>query len=164
MARARITSSPCPRRLDRIVETPCGLPDAAQLTRPTPSLVSVTFVGQAVISPVDMRYYWTQIPNGQDLGALRNARFTRTLRLKALTTSRLRHGPECTEQQHRARHLFLFVYSWAPKNTGLFPDHAPYVNYPKVMKTGARAKDQCFLAPKGTCTVPVHANWVYPKC
>ena len=23
----------------RIVETPCGLPDAAQLTRPTPSLV-----------------------------------------------------------------------------------------------------------------------------
>ena len=31
--------------------------------------------------------------NGQLLGALRNARFTRTLRLKALTTSRLRHGP-----------------------------------------------------------------------
>ena len=40
-----------------------------------------------------MRYYWTRIPNGQLLGALRNARFTRTLRLKALTTSRLRHGP-----------------------------------------------------------------------
>ena len=40
-----------------------------------------------------MRYYWTRIPNGQLLGALRNARFTRTLRLKALTTSRLRHVP-----------------------------------------------------------------------
>ena len=37
LPRARITSSPCPRRLARIVETPSGLPDAAQLTRPTPS-------------------------------------------------------------------------------------------------------------------------------
>ena len=53
LPRARITSAPCPRRLARIVETPSGLPDAAQLTRPTPSLVSVTFVGQAVISPVE---------------------------------------------------------------------------------------------------------------
>ena len=61
-------------------------------------------------------------------------------------------APECTEQQHRARRLF--VYSWAPKTTGLFregTDHAPLVNYPKVMKTCARAKDQCFLGPKGSC-------------
>ena len=53
LPRARITSSSCPRRLSRTVETPSGLPDAAQLTRPTPSLVSVTFVGPAVISPVE---------------------------------------------------------------------------------------------------------------
>ena len=45
LPRARITSSSCPRRLARIVEAPSDLPDAAQLTRPTSSLVSVTFVG-----------------------------------------------------------------------------------------------------------------------
>ena len=36
------------------------------------------------------------------------------------------------------------MYSWVQKNTGLFregTDHAPLVNYPKVMKTCARAKD-----------------------
>ena len=38
---ARVTSASCPRRLARIVETLGGLPGAAQLTRPTPSLVSV---------------------------------------------------------------------------------------------------------------------------
>ena len=52
----------------------------------------------------------------------------------------------------RARHCI--VYSWVQKNTGLFregTDHAPLVNYPKVMKTCARAKDQCFLGPKVSC-------------
>ena len=102
-----------------------------------------------------MRYYWTWIPNGQLLGALRNARFTRTLRLKALTTSRLRHGPRVHGPQNSniAREGDTCV---GPKKYRSFPrrystDHAPLVNYRKVMKTCARAKDQCFFGPKGSC-------------
>ena len=52
----------------------------------------------------------------------------------------------------RAKHCI--VYSWVQKHTGLFregTDHATLVNYRKVMKTCARAKDQCFLGPKGSC-------------
>ena len=60
-------------------------------------------------------------------------------------------GPHlCTSRET----LYSIVYSWVQKNTGLFregTDHAPLVNYPKVMKTCARAKDPCFLGPKVSC-------------
>eukprot|EP01048_Picozoa_sp_COSAG05_P021192 COSAG05_NODE_3821_length_1820_cov_1.270773_3_plen_70_part_01 len=57
-----------------MVKTPGGLPDAAQLTRPTPSLVAVTFVGPAVISVISpKRRGWlmsvgSAIPRGNPLG------------------------------------------------------------------------------------------------
>ena len=58
-------------------------------------------------------------------------------------------GPHlCTSRE------ILYCVQLMQKNTGLFregTDHAPLVNYPKVMKTCARAKDQCFLGPKGSC-------------